>query len=393
MAGLPDLERILPRQGTGSLKWDGAESRFGAPVLPLWVADMDFPVAPCIVDTMSTRLEHPIFGYPALDTEFCGAARRWWAGQHGWAPPPDSCVITSGVVPALFASVRAFSRTGEAVVVPTPVYPPFLDAVRRNGRALRCVPLLQDGGGRYGMDWNLLDRALSGARLLLFCSPHNPVGTVWRPDELERLAALCQKHGVQAISDEIHAGLAREPHTSLPALHPTAVLLGSAGKTFNTAGLGGGIAFCSDRTIRARFQEELLRSQNHHAPLTGMLAAISAWNDGQEWLRSIQIRLAENARTVADYLTRYLPETRYRIPGFGYLAWIDVHAYGTDARIAAALVEAGLGLSLGPDFGPGGGGHVRLNFAAPPAVLEEGLHRLRKALHACRGAAAEPPGG
>ncbi len=375
-----DFDRVIERRGSASLKWDGAAQRFGAEVLPLWVADMDFAVAPGILDALRQRLEHPIFGYPERDAAFHQAARDWWRRRYEWSPAAEAVLSVSGVVPTLFAAVRAFTEPGDGVVVLPPVYPPFLEAVRENQRRLELVPLRADTEGWYTIDWPALEAALARSKLLLFCSPHNPVGRVWQTAELQRLIELCRGLGVRLVSDEIHADLSYATHTPLAQLAPEAVVLSSAGKAFNIAGLGGGVVVCADPDLRVPLAAELQRSQCHHINDLGMLAAIAAWQTGEAWLDALRAYLRENLDFLAAQLHQRLPQLTYRIPEFGYLAWLGVAAYGSDTEITEGLRRAGLGLNPGPSFGPGGNGYLRMNVATPRTVLGEGVERLFQAL-------------
>lgn len=378
---LDDFDRIWDRHGTGSLKWDGAKARFGAEVLPMWVADMDLPTAPVVLEALRRRLQHPILGYPWLDHEYRMAACQWMAQRHGWGPEVGHTQVASGVVPALFAAVRALTAPGDTVLTLTPVYPPFLQAVRSNGRALRTLTLECDAEGVYRIPWEQLDDALAGTRLLLLCSPHNPVGRVWTSEELSRLVARCRGHGVRVVSDEIHADLSELPHTPLPALMPEAVLLSAPGKAFNMAGLGGAVIACGDAEAYRLLREELERSQCQHATTPGLVAGIAAWRDGAQWLDRVRAYLRGNALALAQRIARDMPALAFRPPEFGYLAWLDLRRCGQDdQRIDAVLREVGLGLNAGADFGPGGAGFRRLNFGCPRPLLEAGLDRLQRAL-------------
>lgn len=376
----PHFDEAIPRMGTGSLKWDGAAPRFGGEVLPMWVADMDFAVPEYIIEALQKRLEHPIFGYPNDGPAMLSAADQWMLERHDWRPDPGATGIISGVVPALFAAVRAFTRPGDPVIVMPPIYPPFMSAVQKNHRELLLVPLLQEADNHYAIDWQALEKALMHARLLLLCSPHNPVGRVWTETELQRLATLCKEADCVVISDEIHADLSFEKHIPFPTRSSRSVLLSSAGKSFNIAGLGGGIAVIPDPELRQTFRDELYRSQIHQTNSCALKAMTSAWTQGAQWQTTLREYLLANAHFIQEFLRQELPDVGYRIPEFGYLAWLGVRVYGNDESIAQKLLQARLGLNLGPSFGPGGEGFVRLNFAAPRITLEEGLSRLRTAL-------------
>lgn len=375
-----DFDTPIQRMGTGSLKWDDAAHRFGGEVLPMWVADMDFAIPECITSALQQRLEHPIFGYPSDGPVMLEAAENWMEARHDWRPEPGATGSISGVVPALFAAVRAFTQPGDSVIVMPPIYPPFMTAVQKNGRELLLAPLQRGADNSYSIDWPALEEALARSRLLLLCSPHNPVGRVWSAEELQRLADLCSAAGCVVVSDEIHADLSYAQHIPFPVFSSRSVLLSSAGKSFNIAGIGGGIAIIPDPELRQMFRDELYRSQIHQTNTCALKAMTSAWQLGAEWQSALRQYLLANAWLIQDFLQRELPDLGYRIPEFGYLAWLDVSAYGDDVTIQENLLKAGLGLNLGPSFGPGGAGFVRLNFATPRATLEEGLSRLQKAL-------------
>ncbi|MBU2809560.1 putative C-S lyase [Acidithiobacillus ferrooxidans F221] len=376
-----DFDRIIPRRGTGSLKWDGAAEHFGAEVLPMWVADMDFAAPDAAIAALQERLNHPVFGYPGNEGTMLQAAADWLARRHDWRPENDAIACISGVVPALYAAVRAFTRPGEAIIVMPPIYPPFMTAVEDNGRKLLLAPLIPDDTGHYRMNWDALEIAVQRAKLLLLCSPHNPVGRVWTAEELQRLGTLCADADCVVVSDEIHADLSQHPHCPFPSRFPRSILLTSAGKSFNLAGLGGGVSVIPDAGLRRTFLAEVRRSQIQHTNLFALTAMTGAWRRSAEWQSALRQYLSNNARFISEYLMRELPEVGYRQPEFGYLAWLDVHHYGNDESLARHLLQAGLGLNPGPSFGPGGEGFLRLNFATPRSMLEEGLGRLRQALH------------
>ncbi|MCL5980041.1 MAG: PatB family C-S lyase [Gammaproteobacteria bacterium] len=379
---MTDFDRVIPRRGTGALKWDGAAARFGEEVLPMWVADMDFAAPEAVQAVLAERVAHPIYGYPWGGTAALAAGANWMERRHGWRPDPAHMLLVSGVVPGLFAAVRAFTETGDGIIVMPPIYPPFLSAVREQGRELLMAPLQRDRNGRYEMDWERLEALLPRARMLLLCSPHNPSGRVWGRAELQHLGELARRQGVLVVSDEIHADLAyaEYPHIPFPSLFPDSLLLSSAGKSFNIAGIGGAFAVLADDRQRHRYAAELRRSQIHEINLFAPIAMAAAWERGGAWQEGLRTYLAANAHHLGQRLAAELPALGYRVPEFGYLAWLDLRALGLDdGAIAQRLRHAGLGLNPGPDFGPAGAGFVRLNFGAPRIVLDEGIDRLCRA--------------
>ncbi len=370
------------RRETGSLKWDGVKARFGRDVLPMWVADMDFPAPHAVIEALSQRLRHPILGYPFLGDTVQEAAVSWLCQRHRYAVDTQEILLVTGVVPALYAAVRALSRPGAGVIVMPPIYLPFMKAVTDNDRKLLSVPLHHASDGRYTIDWMTLERSAEEADLLLFCSPHNPVGRVWTAAELERLVAICDHADCCIVSDEIHADLTYRDtaHTPLGSLAPAVVILTSAGKSFNLAGLGGGIAVVHDEDSRQTLRGELHRSQIHEPTLCALTGMRAAWMKAALWQVGLRHYLKENAHFIGAFLEVRLPRITYAIPEFGYLAWLDVSGYGEDDKIWQRLLQAGLGLNGAREFGLGGEGFLRLNFGTSREILEQGLSRLARAL-------------
>ncbi|WP_308390012.1 PatB family C-S lyase [Acidithiobacillus sp. AMEEHan] len=377
-----DFDTVNDRWHTDSVKWAGARRKFGRPVFPMWVADMDFPAAPNILHALEQRLAEPVLGYPDHDEMVHEAAAEWWHQRHSWTVTTEEVILVQGVVPALNAAVRAFSQPGDGIIVMPPVYPPFFAAVTGQGRRLISVPLRMDAGLRYEMDFASLAAQVAQAKMLLLCSPHNPVGRVWTTQELQQLVSLCRPHGVRIVSDEIHADLSfpEQAHTPMGKLDPSAIVLASASKSFNVAGLGGAVAWLRGVEAKAQLVEELRRSGILGTHTFAKTALRAAWQEGGPWLRALQSYLGENAQFLASYLQQYLPEVGFRKPDFGYLAWLDLRAWRlSDEEIEARILAAGLGLNWGPSFGEGGSGFVRLNFGTPRKFLAHGLDLLRRA--------------
>lgn len=371
------------RLGTASLKWDGRKARFGADVLPLWVADMDFPAPPCIVEALQQRAAHPVYGYPFFDAELKRAVLGWYERWHGWRVDEAHVGVLRGVVPALYAAVQTLTGPEDGVIVMTPVYPHLFKAVEAHGRRLLANPLLEEGG-EYRIDWAHLESLMPQARMLLLCSPHNPVGRIWTQDELTRLLALARRHGVIIVSDEVHGDLSfdaakrHRPFGSLPGAESGVITLVSAGKSFNIAGLELAVSVIADTGLRERFDEALRIGGLAHANLFALVGAEAGWRGGDAWLRELVAYLADTAQWLRGALAEAVPAIRYRPPEFGYLAWLDCRGLGLDdAALQRHMVQnARVGLNAGTDFGPGGEGFMRLNFATSRAVLESALERL-----------------
>ncbi len=387
-----DFETPLDRTGTASLKWDGRAGQFGTPdVLPLWVADMDFPAPPAVVRALTERAAHPVYGYTIFPDDLFEAMIAWLAVRHGWAIERDWVIMAPGVVPSLSAAVLALTAPGAGVVVQPPVYAPFFSVVRDNGRRVVENPLrLVDGTYRFDLDH--LDRCgAEGARLLILCSPHNPVGRVWEADELADLLAVARRHRMVVLSDEIHHDLCYpgEVHCPLATLteDPAAVITALApSKTFNIPGLNLSALVVPDpgqrRALRTVFSSFHVTASNPF----GVTAFTAAYREGGPWRDALMRYLAGNRDLALDLVARQLPGIAAVRPQGTYLLWLDCRGLGLDdARLRDFFIRrAGLGLSPGTIFGTGGSGHMRLNLGAPRAPLERALGQLAAAL-------AEPP--
>lgn len=383
-----DFDTPLSRLGSHSVKYDLRRLKFGRDdVLPLWVADMDFAAPACVLDALRARLEHPILGYTVTPPSTYQAILDWQWRRHGWRVEKEWISILPGLVPALALCVQAFSQPGEGVVVQPPVYNPLFEAVTRNGRRLVANPLLWTPAS-HRMDFDQLEAALTpDTRLLLLCSPHNPGGRVWRRDELERLGAICLAHDLIVVSDEIHADLVYPGarHLPLAAVAPElaarTVTLNSPGKTFNIAGLNCAYAICPNPELRARLHAAAQTLHLEGVNLFGPVALEAAYRQGEPWLAALLEYLGGNRERALDHLARHLPHIGCPRPEATFLLWLDCRALLLDdASLRQRLVDAGLGLSPGTQFGAEGSGFMRLNFALPRVGLRAALDRLSQAL-------------
>jgi cysteine-S-conjugate beta-lyase len=383
-----DFDQEIDRTGTASLKWEGRTAQFGDPgVLPLWVADMDLPAPAAVTRALAQRAAHPIYGYTIFPEDLFAALADWMQVRHGWPIERDWVIMAPGVVPSLATTVLALTRPGDSVIVQPPVYAPFFSAVRANGRVVVENPL-RLAGDRYTFDLDHLETcAAAGARLLLLCSPHNPVGRVWQKDELQGLLAIAHRHRLVILSDEIHHDLCYpgEPHQVLARLtdDPATVITAVApSKTFNIPGLGLSALICPDpaqrRALRRVFDSIHVSASNPFS-VTGFTAA---YRDGGPWLDALLPYLAGNRDLALAAIGRDLPGISAVRPEGTYLLWLDCRGLGLDdAALRAFFIErAGLGLSPGTIFGTGGSGHMRLNLGAPRAVIEHALGRLKGVL-------------
>jgi cystathionine beta-lyase len=369
-----DFDRVVERRGTGSFKWE----LYGRDVLPLWVADMDFAAPPPVVAALRRRVEHGIYGYTLVTEAFTAALRADVERRHGWRIEPEWLVWLPSVVPGLDLCCRAFAGEGDEVMTLVPVYPPFLEAPAEQGRRLLTVAA-RDAGGRWELPLEEMEAALTPrTRVLLFCHPHNPLGRVWRRDEVVAVVDFCRRHGLVLCSDEIHCDLvlddlAHVPSaTAGPAAHGVTVTLMSPSKTYNLPGLNFAFAVVPDEGLRARFTAAAAGV----LPFPGcfaLAAAEAAYREGGPWLEELLAYLRGNRDALEGFVRASLPRVTMTHVEATYLAWLDVRGLGLDDP-AAVCRRAGVALSDGGDFGAPG--FLRLNFACPRATLDEALGRL-----------------
>lgn len=374
-----NFDRLIDRRDTDSQKW---EKYRDTEILPMWVADTDFMAPPAVLEALHRRVDHGVFGYTNPPDPLNRQVVERLERLYGWTVTPDDLVWLPGLVCGLHLACRALTERDQAVITSQPIYPPFMTAPHLSERELVTLPL-QRVGNRSLIDFAALEAAITPTtRLLLFCNPHNPGGTVYRREELEQLAALVIRHDLLLCSDEIHCDLVLEPgleHTPIASLGPEiaarTLTLMAPSKTYNIAGLGCSFAVIQDPQLRRRFQ----RARKGIVPdvnLLGYTAAQAAYADGDEWNRAQLDYLRGNR----DYLMAAINA----IPGLQldpieatYLAWIDVSACKLE-NPARFFEEAGVGLSPGRDFGDDR--YMRLNFGCPRALLEEAVERIRRAL-------------
>ncbi len=374
-----DFDTPVDRRLSASFKWDQYEGR---DIIPLWVADMDFRSAPAIAEALRERVDHGVYGYSHESAALGSALRAHLLEEYSWRVPVEWIVWLPGLVSGLNVLCRAVGRPGDDVATFTPIYPPFLTAPVLAGRRLVKVPLAEEGG-RWVMDLDVLEDSLTPrTRLLLLCSPHNPVGRVWSREELESLAAVARRHDLVVGSDDIHAGLVLDEdkrHLPLATLDSDlatrTVTLMAPSKTFNTPGLGCGFAVISDAVLRGAFCAAM-DGIVPHVNLFGYVAAQAAYEKGGAWRRSLLDYLRGN-RDLVEREVSAMPGLRVSHVEATYLAWIDARALGA-ADPALLFETAGVGLSDGAGFDAPG--FVRLNFGCSRSLLVEALARMHAAL-------------
>lgn len=389
-----DFDTVPNRRGTNCFKYDFARE-MGMPedVLPLWVADMDFPTAPAVLERLHALAEHGIFGYTGVKDAYFSAVHNWYAQRFGWETQRSWLVTTPGVVFAIAIAIRAFTQKGDAILIQQPVYYPFADKVTENDRQLVVNPLILKNG-RYEMDFADMERKIADnhVKMLLLCSPHNPVGRVWTKEELLRVGEICQKHGVLVVSDEIHADFTYAGHThrvfaSVKSEFADFTITCTApSKTFNLAGLQNSNIFIPNRQLRHAYKKELSACGCGGTNCMGMAACQAAYEAGADWLEQLKQYLAGNLAYVRQFLREKLPEIALIEPEGTYLVWLDLRKLGLTEQQQRQLIvqDAKLWLDTGTLFGQGGEGFERINIACPRATIEQAMQRLERAVHKTR---------
>lgn len=384
-----NFDEVIDRKNTDSMKWSASylERHFGsADCVPLWVADMDFRTAQPVIDAVTERAGHGIYGYALAGDEFYEAVIKWQKRRNGWEVKKEWIVFSPGVVPALWHIVRTFCSPGEKVILQSPVYYPFYKVIEDNGCQVINNRLINNGG-RYEMNFEELERQAedSSVKMMILCSPHNPVGRVWTKEELRRVSEICFANDVLLVSDEIHSDLVFRPNVHTPAaslseeLMMNTITCMAPSKTFNLAGVQVSDVIVPDRRLRRRLAGSL-KSAGVMPNVFGLAAQTAAYNEGEEWLEQLLEYLAGNLDFMENFITSELPEVKFRRPEGTYLAWLDFSGYGftTEELQNRMKNKAGVALDDGYIFGDGGEPCQRINFACPRSVLIKAMERLRK---------------
>lgn len=389
-----DFDTVPNRRGTNCFKYDFARE-MGMPedVLPLWVADMDFPTAPAVLERLHALAEHGIFGYTGVKDAYFSAVHNWYAQRFGWETQRSWLVTTPGVVFAIAIAIRAFTKKGDAILIQQPVYYPFANKVTENDRQLVVNPLVLKNG-RYEMDFADMERKIVDyhVKMLLLCSPHNPVERVWTKEELLRVGEICQKHGVLVVSDEIHADFTYAGHThrvfaSVKSEFADFTITCTApSKTFNLAGLQNSNIFIPNRQLRHAYKKELSACGCGGTNCMGMAACQAAYEAGADWLEQLKQYLAGNLAYIRQFLREKLPDIALIEPEGTYLVWLDLRKLGLTEQQQRQLIvqDAKLWLDTGTLFGQGGEGFERINIACPRTTIEQAMQRLEHAVHKTR---------
>ncbi|MBR4240118.1 MAG: pyridoxal phosphate-dependent aminotransferase [Prevotella sp.] len=386
-----NFDELVERKNTNSYKWDEHDD---PDIIPLWVADMDFKAAPCIINALQQRLDHGVFGYTFVPESYYEAVINWFSQRHGWEIQRSWMLYTTGVVPAISAVIKALTQPGDAVLVQSPVYNCFFSSIRNNQCLVVESPLKRvdtSDGFTYEVDWDDFEKQCADPRVKLFllCNPHNPAGRVWTRDELQRMNDICLRHGVRVLADEIHCELVMPGYRYTPfasisqACLDNSITCGSASKSFNIAGLQMAHIISNNSETRRLIDRAININEvcdvNPFAPI----AQQTAYNEGGEWIDQLCDYLNNNKVALCQFFTQELPELKVaRLEGT-YLVWVDIRTTGlaSDELTKRLLEEGKVQVNSGTMYGKKTGeGYIRINIACPFSRLMEGLRRIKQVL-------------
>lgn len=388
--GQYDFDSIIERRGTGALKTDALQQRYGnAGLLPLWVADMDFATPPFIVDALKKRMEHPIFGYTVEPDDFWPCVQDWILEHHGWKVEREWLTYIPGIVKGIGMAINAFLAPDEKVIIQPPVYHPFRLVPQGNGREVVYNPLRENPDASYSMDFENLEQVCDDkCRMLILSNPHNPAGILWDKDTLARLARFCHSRGIIVISDEIHCDMALWGGRHIPFASSCeqaaqcSITFGSPSKTFNIAGIVSSYAIVPEQELREKFYGYLSANEYNAPPIFSPIATIAAFRNGEQWRKEMLEYVEGNILALEQYCRQYIPEIKPLRPQASFLVWLDCRALGLahEQLVSLFVDKAGLALNDGEMFGQGGQGFMRMNVGCPRATLMQALEKLRSAL-------------
>lgn len=376
------FHKAINRRGTHSIKWDTYKNE---ELIHAWIADMDFEVPKPIQTALKQRIEHPIFGYTLPPENIGNIICNWTKQQYDWDIQKEWIVFSAGIVPALSTSIQAFTKENESVLVQPPIYPPFFEMVTTNNRQLYVSPL-QKQNDTYVIDFKHLEKQFQhGIKLMLLCSPHNPIGRVWTKEELLQLGSLCTKYNVIVVADEIHSDIIYADHRHTPfaslseELAARTITCMAPSKTFNIAGLQASIIIIPNEKLRQAFTSIQYRQGFHGLNIFAYTAMQSAYTECNDWLNEIRLYIEDNAQFACEYIKTHIPALSVTKPEGSFLLWIDCSRLKLSQNERTVLLEekGKIIVEPGEKYGLGGEEHIRINIGCPRSVLEEILNRLR----------------
>lgn len=384
-----NFDEVIDRRNTGAIKVERCKTLFGTEnVLPLWVADMDFRTPDFIFDAIKKRLKHPILGYTAQPENLIPLFKKWVADHHNWHIETNWAGFIPGIVPALAFAVQSLTNQGDEIIVQPPVYYPFFNVIKNNGRKIVYNQLIEkDDKFRFNLP-DFESKISSNTKMFILCNPHNPGGRVWTKEELSKIAAICEQHSILVVSDEIHADMVlpgQTPHTPFATVSNWAaentVTFMAPSKVFNMPGLISSSYIIKNNALRKKFVDFLEASEMNAGNIFAYTATVACYENGENWRMQMLDYVHDNVQFVDNYLKTYIPQIKAMIPEASFLMWLEGSKTGmnTDELFRFFVDKAGLGLNKGTIFGPGGENHLRLNVACSRKVLELAMDQLKKA--------------
>jgi len=384
-----NFDKVTHRKGTNSIKYDYVSEIFGTDdIIPMWVADMDFEVPPEVSNVIKERARHSIFGYSAKPDRFNEAVKDWLKNRHDWQVKADWISFVPGVVPTLALAVLSLTEPGDQIIIQSPVYFPFYNVIKGNHRKLLNNQLIYKNGS-YHIDFDHLESLIDDeVKMILLCSPHNPVGRVWSKDELLKLGEICLKNNIIIVSDEIHQDIVYDPHKHIPTaslseeMAQITITAIAPSKTFNLAGLAASVAIIPNKKIKHKFDRILNSLHLNLGNAFGMIALQEAYFNGAGWLDELLDYLRNNYLFIKNFINEEMPRIKVIEPEATFLLWLDFRDYQfSDKDLKQFMVNvAKIAMNDGPMFGPGGEGFQRMNFGTQRSRIESALANLKKAL-------------
>ena len=385
------FDQYIDRLNTACIKWDFQAEDFGENgLLPFWIADSDFEVLPEVRSALLKRISHPIYGYSDADQEYFEAVISWFEKRHGWKIEREMIVPTSGVVPSIAFAIEAFSKEGDKIMVQSPIYDPFYVVIEKNKRELVTSNLIYENT-HYKMDFEDMEKKMAeGVKIFILCSPHNPVGRVWKQEELKKVARLCAKYKVMLISDEIHCDLTMEgnKHVSMGTfeeIEDRLIVCTAASKTFNLAGLQTSNIIIPCPKIKAKYWETTFSKFWLGPNVLGLTATKNAYKYGGEWVDQQRAYIQKNIEYTKSFIKEKIPRIKVTDIEGTYLMWLDFSALGfTSDQVTEKLASRGIALNNGAHYGKNGEGYMRLNVACQLNTLKKGLTIIKEWVDGCK---------
>jgi cystathionine beta-lyase len=384
-----NFDTVIDRSNNFAAKWSEMDKKYGTnDLLPMWVADMDFKTAPCIIDALRERLEQGIYGYTTRPNSYNESIVNWLSRRYDWNIKSEWLVYSPGVIPTISILIQEMTNKNDKIMIQEPVYSPFNSVVKDNGRELVISPLKKLEDGNYVMDYEDIESKIKDIKLFILCNPHNPVGRVWTKEELRRLGDICLKNNVKVISDEIHSDIIFKGHKHIPfssiceEFEQNTITCMAPTKTFNIAGLQTSYVVLPNQEDYKLLDSAFARIDIRRNNSFSLVSTEAAYNHGEDWLNEFLEYLEGNVDFATKYIEEKMPALKVKKPEGTYLLWVDFSELGlSDEELANVLIEKGkVALNQGTSFGLGGNGFQRINLACPRSMVEEALVRIEKSI-------------